>query len=66
MLDDLVDISLSRDSDSPLLPREEAAVGEWLKSNQTFHIMRDDPRQCYPPILGGKNEIISDQFTSIY
>ena len=46
LLDDMVDTLLSRDSDSPVFPREEDAVRVWLASNQTFHIMRDHPAHC--------------------
>ena len=47
-----VEILLSRDTDSRLLPRERAAVDEWLESNKSFHIMRDHPWHG-TPILGG-------------
>ncbi len=44
MLDPLVDYFLSRDLDSDIVPREIAAVRQWLdSSNYTFHIMRDHP-----------------------
>lgn len=56
LLDDLVDMFMSRDSDSQLLPREQTAVDEWLTSNQTYHIMRDHPYHCVP-MLGGNNNI---------
>lgn len=36
-----VSIMISRDTDSRLNYREKAAVDEWLKSNKSFHIMRD-------------------------
>jgi hypothetical protein len=36
-----VDIFLSRDLDSRFSEREVAAVDEWLKSEETFHVMRD-------------------------
>ena len=52
LLDDRVDIFMSRDTDSVILPREVAAVHEWLESNQTFHVMRDHPNHCVP-MLGG-------------
>ena len=32
---------LSRDSDSLLNIREKKAVDEWIKSDKSFHIMRD-------------------------
>lgn len=36
-----VEIMLSRDSDSLLNIREKKAVDEWIKSDKSFHIMRD-------------------------
>ena len=51
-LDPQVDILLSRDLDSPVLQREVDAVSEWLKSNKTFHVMRDHPQHS-AAILGG-------------
>ncbi len=47
-----VDIFLSRDCDSRFSQREAAAIGEWLKSEKEFHIMRDHPYHQVP-ILGG-------------
>jgi hypothetical protein len=41
MLDPNVDVFISRDVDSIIWPREVDAVAEWLKSNFTFHVMRD-------------------------
>src|SRR5665811_169326 len=41
--DPLVDTLLSRDLDSRPGKREQRAVTEWLKSNKTFHFMRDHP-----------------------
>jgi hypothetical protein len=43
MLDPLVDRFMSRDVDSDIIPREVAAVRQWLQSNFTFHVMRDHP-----------------------
>ncbi|XP_046638270.1 uncharacterized protein LOC124316393 [Daphnia pulicaria] len=43
MLDPNVDVFISRDVDSIIWPREVDAVAEWLKSNYTFHVMRDHP-----------------------
>jgi hypothetical protein len=43
MLDPNVDVFISRDVDSIIWPREVDAVAEWLKSNFTFHVMRDHP-----------------------
>lgn len=50
--DDNSDIVIFRDTDSRLSNREEVAVNEWLKSDKTFHIMRDHPYHKFP-ILGG-------------
>ncbi|XP_047477931.1 uncharacterized protein LOC125031301 [Penaeus chinensis] len=41
--DPLVDVVLSRDLDSYILPREEEAVRDWLASPLPFHLMRDHP-----------------------
>jgi hypothetical protein len=41
MLDPNVDIFISRDIDSVIWQREVDAVDQWLKSNFTFHLMRD-------------------------
>ncbi len=43
LLDYMVDTMMSRDSDSAIIAREQAAVSEWLASNKTFHLMRDHP-----------------------
>jgi hypothetical protein len=43
MLDPQVDVFLSRDADSLIIPREVDAVHQWLRSNYTFHLMRDHP-----------------------
>jgi hypothetical protein len=47
-----IDITIFRDTDSRLTLREKLAVDEWLKSDKTFHIMRDHPYHNFP-ILGG-------------
>jgi hypothetical protein len=41
MLDPNVDVFISRDVDSLIWRREVDAVNEWLRSNYTFHVMRD-------------------------
>jgi len=53
LLDDLVDIVLSRDSDSLIIERELLAVTEWIESDNAFHLMRDHPFHCNIPMLGG-------------
>ena len=41
MFDPKVDVFISRDVESIIWKREVDAVEEWLKSNYTFHVMRD-------------------------
>ena len=55
LFDDLVDVMMSRDSDSYINDRELVAVQEWMNSNkkETFHVMRDHPGHCNIYILGG-------------
>lgn len=59
--DPMVDIMISRDTDSLLDHRDKAAVDEWLSSDKDFHIMRDN-RAHSTKILGGmwgaRNKII--------
>ena len=50
--EDDVDVMVSRDTDSRLNEREKSAVDEWLKSDKSFHIMRDHPWHG-TQILGG-------------
>ena len=50
--DPKIDALIVRDCDSRLWFREKAAVDEWLKSENPFHIMRDN-HQHGTPILGG-------------
>lgn len=50
--EDDVDIMISRDTDSRINLREKLAVDEWLKSDKSFHIMRDHPWHG-TEILGG-------------
>jgi len=52
MLDPSVDIMVSRDLDSRITKREVAAVNEWLESDLSFHVMRDNPHHG-TEILGG-------------
>ena len=54
LLDDLVEVMISRDSDTYILDRELAAVQEWMSSNEhTFHVMRDHQGHG-DPIMGGE------------
>ncbi|KAL7644117.1 UNVERIFIED_CONTAM: hypothetical protein RMT77_004940 [Armadillidium vulgare] len=50
--DPTVDVFLSRDTDSVIQRREFDAVSEWLKTNKTFHVMRDHPLHSHL-VLGG-------------
>jgi hypothetical protein len=50
--DEDVEIMMSRDTDTRILLREKLAVDEWLKTDTTFHIMRDHPHHNFC-ILGG-------------
>lgn len=59
-----VDVSIFRDTDSRLNPREKHAVDEWISSNKTFHIMRDHPCHAFP-ILGGMWGIKNKQFKNL-
>ena len=52
LLDPSVDVMVSRDLDSRLTTREQAAVEEWLNTGLAFHVMRDNP-QHGTEILGG-------------
>jgi hypothetical protein len=52
MLDDSVDVFISRDTDSRLSDREYQAVTAWLESDKQFHAMRDHPAHAVP-VLGG-------------
>jgi GR25 family glycosyltransferase involved in LPS biosynthesis len=47
-----VEINMSRDVDTRILPREILAVRKWLATEKTFHIMRDSPCH-YNKIMGG-------------
>lgn len=44
LLDDTVDLFMSRDADSPLLFREEDTVRELLASDRMFHVTREHPK----------------------
>ena len=52
VLDPSVDLMVSRDLDSRLTTREQAAVQEWIDSGLAFHVMRDNPEHG-TEILGG-------------
>lgn len=52
MGDPTVDVFAVRDLDSPVYQREVDAVSDWLATNKTFHIMRDNPAHV-THILGG-------------
>ena len=52
VLDPSVDVMVSRDLDSRLTTREQAAVQEWINTGLAFHVMRDNPFHG-TEILGG-------------
>ncbi|KAF4528042.1 hypothetical protein B566_EDAN016662 [Ephemera danica] len=52
MSDPLVDVALSRDLDSILSVREQAAVQEWLSTGAALHVMRDH-KDHKTELLGG-------------
>ena len=52
LLDPRVEVVVSRDLDSRLTAREQAAVEDWLETGLTFHVMRDNPHHG-TEILGG-------------
>ena len=57
LLDDMVDMFMSRDADSLILQREVDAVQEWLSSDKAFHIMRDHGLHCIA-MLGGDEFLV--------
>ena len=44
LVDPQVSVMVSRDLDSRLTAREQAAVEDWLETGLTFHVMRDNPQ----------------------
>ena len=42
-----VEVMLSRDTDTRILPREKLAVDEWLQSDKLLHSMRDHPHHNF-------------------
>jgi len=59
-----VEILLSRDCDSRLWLREKAAVDEWLASDKSFHIMRDN-HQHTTAILAGMWGVRGDKLRNL-
>lgn len=47
-----IDLFVSRDVDTPILPREVAAVKEWINSPYSYHVMRDHPQHGVPILAG--------------
>lgn len=47
-----VDCVLVRDVDSPVLPRERAAIDKWLSSEFPFHVLRDNIQHTAPILAG--------------
>jgi len=46
-------VTISRDSDSRISPREVRAINEWMTSDKKFSIIRDHDRHYDWPILAG-------------
>lgn len=61
--DPLVDVFLSRDIDSEVIPREAEAVADFLEKGETLHIMRDNPEHGVPILAGtfGVRQTVSNQ-----
>ena len=55
MMDPNVDVFVSRDIDSLIFKREVDAVNEWLQSNYTFHLMRDNTYHGSLILAGNSN-----------
>lgn len=47
-----IDRVIIRDADSVFMPREQAAVHEWIKSTFKWHIMHDHPYHTLPMLAG--------------
>jgi hypothetical protein len=52
LMEDDVEVWVSRDCDSRLGVREKAAVDEWLESGKSLHVMRDAHNHTYPIMAG--------------
>ena len=66
MADPLVQEWHSRDLDSLVTQREVDAVNDWLTTNKTFQIMRDNPLH-FTEILGGSFGMqFTEQSTTCY
>lgn len=73
MLDNNVNIFISRDCDSRINYKERTAVKHWIdKSNKQFHCMRDNKQyHSFPPVMGGmwgakRNGLINLSFLYSY
>jgi hypothetical protein len=64
LMDPLVDVFMSRDSDSDVNQREVAAVGQWLQSNSTFHVIRDH-QYHKEAILGGNSTMKMNELHTV-
>ena len=68
LADPTVEVFGSRDSDSFLSEREEAAVSDWLRSGEQFHVMRDAPfhkSQILAGLWGASNYINLSRAASV-
>jgi len=76
VMDDSIEIVISRDTDSRLNQRERLAVDEWIESGKSFHIMRDHPYHAIEilagmfgvryPTLSNLRELIGSSYTGDY
>jgi len=48
-----VDAFVVRDCDSRLTPRDAAVISDWLKTNASFHCIRDHPSHSHYSVSGG-------------
>lgn len=61
ILEEDVELFISRDIDTRILLREVLAVRQWVTSDKQIHIMRDHP-QHYNKILGGMYGVKTETF----
>lgn len=69
MFESGINVTICRDADSRIGPREVMAVYEWLASDKVFHVMRDHPQHKSIPILAGmcgmKGQLGADVFAKM-
>lgn len=65
LLDDDVEVLITRDLDSRITTRETSAVAQWLNSTLSFHVMRDHPLHG-AFILAGELRVLQFKIVYIY